>query len=500
MTLIWICSAWIVGIFVADQAGLPGLPLGIVAAAACVLALLWRKSVVALPLVLLAAFAFGGLRTATARPANDQTAVWQHTGKRVSLRGAVVKPPTWDDNHQTIVLDTSALTVDGTQQPVHGLVQLYLPAVPQIDYGQAISATGRLDLPRSGDLFDYRAYLARHSIYAVMNFPRVDTQGQARHLAPLASLMRMNTHLRAVLQRLLPEPHAGLLAGMLLGTQSAIPEPVLADFRTTGTSHLLVISGWNISVLLGAIVGGLIASGVSRRRAALLALPVLPMYVLFVGASPSVVRAGIMGALVLWATIAEREADAWTGLALACALLTLLDPNVLWDTSFLLSALGTAGILWWSSRMRERLALLSGSGPLGLRLLGVIGASLVPTLGALVLVLPLSLYQFGTLSTIAPLANLLLAPAIPPAMFFGALAAAVGLLALPVGQMIALLAWPFTAWLLEGTHLLAGLPWAAFEVPRFGVWWVWFCYALLAALGASQVWQQRRIGSSTPLA
>lgn len=491
MTLIWICSAWILGIFVADQAGLPGLPLGIIAGAACVLALLWRRSIMTLPLVLLAAFAFGGLRTASARPAHDQTAVWQHSGKRVGLSGTVVKPPTWDDNHQTIVVDTTVITVEGVQQPVHGLVQISLPAVPHIEYGRTISATGRLDLPRSGDLFDYRAYLARHSIYAVMNFPLVDDQGQARHLAPLAWLMRLNTRLRGTLQRLLPEPHAGLLAGMLLGTQAAIPDPVLADFRTTGTSHLLVISGWNISVLLGAIVGGLLATGVPRRRAALLALPVLPIYVVFVGASPSVVRAGIMGALVLWATIAEREADAWTGLALACALLSLLDPNVLWDTGFLLSALGTAGILWWSSRMRERLALLSGSGPLGLRLLGVIGASLVPTLGALVLVLPLSLYQFGTLSTIAPLANLLLAPAIPPAMFFGAIAAATGLLALPVGQLLALLAWPFTTWLLQGTHLLAGLPWADFEVPRFGVGWVWLWYALMAALGTWQVWRYR---------
>jgi len=63
---------------------------------------------------------------------------------------------------------------------------------------------------------------------------------------------------------------------MLLGTQAAIPDPVQDDFRATGTSHLLVISGWNISVLLAAIIGGLAALGVSPRRAALVALPVLP--------------------------------------------------------------------------------------------------------------------------------------------------------------------------------------------------------------------------------
>lgn len=491
MTLIWICSAWLLGIFVADQAGLPGLPLGILAGATCILALLWRKSVITLPLVMLAAFAFGGVRAATARPANDQAAVWQHLGNRVTIAGTVVKPPTWDDDRQTIVIASESVQEADINQPTHGLVQMSLPSIPQIEYGQVVSATGQLESPRTTDLFDYRAYLARHSIYAVMDFPRVDIQGQDRNLAPLASLMRLNTRLRATLQRLLPEPHAGLLAGMLLGTQAAISEPVQEDFRTTGTSHLLVISGWNISVLLGAIVGGLTATGVTRRRAAFLALPVLPTYVLFVGASPSVVRAGIMGALVLWATIADRESDAWTGLALACAVLALLDPNVLWDTGFLLSVLGTTGILWWMSRLQERLKLVSGSGSPGRRLLAMLAASLVPTLSALLLILPLLMYQFGDLSVIAPLANLLLAPAVPPAMFFGAIAAASGLLALPLGQVLALLAWPFTTWLLQGTHLLAGLPWAAVEVPRFGVGWVWGWYALMAAIGGWQVWQQR---------
>lgn len=491
MTLIWICGAWLLGIFVADQAGLPGLPLGIIAGAAWILALLWRKSVVALPLVMLAAFALGGVRSATAWPTNDQAAVWRHAGKRVTIGGTVVKPPTWDDNYQTVVIDVATVQESGHMTPVHGLVQIYLLSIPRLEYGQVISATGRLEEPRTGTLFDYRAYLARRGIYAVMDFPRVDMQGRNRNLAPLAALMRLNTRLRATLQRLLPEPHAGLLAGMLLGTQAAIPEPVQNDFRTTGTSHLLVISGWNISVLLGAIVGGLTATGVSRRRASFLALPVLPIYVLFVGASPSVVRAGIMGALVLWATIADREADAWTGLALACALLALLDPNVLWDTGFLLSVLGTAGILWWAARLQARIALAGGSSSPGRRLLAVIGASLVPTLAALVLVLPLLMYQFGNISVIAPLANLLLAPAVPPAMLFGAIAAAIGLLALPLGQVLALLAWPFTTWLLQGTHVLARLSWAAFEIPRFGAGWVWGWYALMAAIGAWQLWRQR---------
>jgi competence protein ComEC len=170
----------------------------------------------------------------------------------------------------------------------------------------------------------------------------------------------------------------------------------------------------------------------------------------------------------------------------------MLDPNVLWDTGFLLSALGTAGIIAWSSRLQARVAGAGSSGSFGQHLLTASGEILAPTLAALVLVLPLLLYQFGTLSVIAPLANVLLAPAVPLAMLFGAIGAAAGLLALPLGQVLALLAWPFTSWLLQGTYLLARLPWAAVEVDSFGAAWVWGWYGLLTALGAWRLWRQQR--------
>ena len=272
---------------------------------------------------------------------------------------------------------------------------------------------------------------------------------------------------------------------MLLGAQSAISQDVVQDFRATGTSHMLVISGWNITVLVATgrrHPGG--AWSVTAECCGV-SLPVLVAYIrlcrcLAVGATGGC--DGWPGGL---GELADREADVWTGLLLACALLALLDPNVLWDVGFQLSALGTAGVLAWS---RPLSTYLTAFPVLKSRMFSVPVAALTATLAAQVLVLPLLLYRFGTLSLIAPVANVLLAPAVPFAMLAGLCTTVAGLIALPLGQAVGLFAWPFTAWLIDGVHLLAALPFAAVIVPPFGAGWLWAWYA---CVGGIYIWYVR---------
>lgn len=479
MTLIWLCGAFIAGIVVGDALGGPPLPWMTAGVMAAALAWLWRGSQARLALLVVSVFALGGARDAAARPRMDANAVWLYAGKPVVFVGTIARQVDWRDDGQVVVVAAERLRANIGWRSTYGLVRLRVKPAPALRYGQQIEVRGRLLRAEAGPSPDFGAYLQRHGIYAVVDRPQIKVVGVPRERGALGVLLALNDGLRAVMLRLLPEPHAALLAGMILGTQSAIPPEVLADFRATGTSHLLVISGWNITVLVGGVVGVLLALGLPRRHAALLSLPVLMVYVLFVGASPSVLRAGIMGGLVIWAEWADREPDAWTGLLLACAALASIDPDVLWDTGFQLSALATAGILAWAKPLARRLRqapLLGGE-----RMAGPV-ETVATTLAALVLTLPILLYAFGTLALVAPLANVLLAPAVPLAMLFGALGAVVGMLYLPLGQLLALLAWPFTAWLLTGTHLLARLPAAAVQVAPFSGWWLWAWYGGLAGL------------------
>lgn len=113
---------------------------------------------------------------------------------------------------------------------------------------------------------------------------------------------------------------------------------------------------------------------------------------------------------------------------------------------------------------------------------------LTATLAASLLSLPILLYHFGRLSLIAPVANVLMLPAVPYAMLTGSLATGVGMLWLPVGQVMALLAWPFLHWLILASALLARVPGAYMTLPPFSIWWIWGYYGLITGW---YVWPRR---------
>lgn len=243
-------------------------------------------------------------------------------------------------------------------------------------------------------------------------------------------------------------------------------------------------------MIIVGIASLLSALKMSKKQAAYCSLPLIILYVLFVGASPSVVRAAVMGSLAVIATLVDRESEAWTSLLVACTAMTILDPNVLWDIGFQLSALATAGLFAFARPIEQ---LLTRRGPLSWSFLRWTVEPLTATLAASLLSLPILLYHFGRLSLIAPLANIVMLPAVPWAMLTGSIATIAGMLWLPLGQLLALLTWPFLAWLLGAAHWLGQIPGAYTTLPPFSVWWVWGYYA---ALASGWWWAQRMRSSS----
>ncbi len=288
--------------------------------------------------------------------------------------------------------------------------------------------------------------------------------------------LRLNDHARYTGLHVIGEPHASLLIGILLCIQSTIPDDVLDAFSATGTSHILVISGWNITVIIIGITALMGRLGIGRKRAAAVSIPLLAAYVVFVGASPAVLRAALMGGLVVFATLVDRETEAWTSFFVACSLMALLDPNVLWDLGFQLSALATAGLFAFARPLE---GWLVAHPPFRWGAFGWAVEPLTATLAASSLSLPIILYQFGNLSLIAPLANVLILPAVPYAMLAGSLATVCGMVWLPLGELVALLAWPFLHWLLLAAEWLARVPGASTTIGSFHVGWLWGYYALV---------------------
>jgi competence protein ComEC len=186
-----------------------------------------------------------------------------------------------------------------------------------------------------------------------------------------------------------------------------------------------------------------------------------------------------MGSLAVVAVLVERESEAWTALLMACVAMTLSDPNVLWDIGFQLSALATAGLFAFARPVEQWLEQLA---PFRWRGLRWTIEPLTATLAASLLSLPVILYHFGRFSLIAPIANVLMLPVVPYAMLFGSLATFGGMIWLPVGQLVALLAWPFLQWLIVVSRWLSRVPGAYTTLPPFSIGWLWGWYLLLLVL------------------
>jgi competence protein ComEC len=304
----------------------------------------------------------------------------------------------------------------------------------------------------------------------------------------LVALLGFRDTCHARLLRALPEPQASVAAGMLLGLKAAVPDPTYDAFARTGLVHLLVVSGWHLSLVAGLLTGLAAHLRLGRGASFWVALAGIWLYALFVGATPTVLRAALMASLIVLAGSTSRKAEPWTLLLAACLALTLWEPQMLWDVGFQLSALATASLFAFSAplhRWLEHLPALRWSGA------RAVTSTLAATLAVQVLVLPLILYHFGNLSLVAPLANVLLVPLVPFAMLLGALALVVSLAVAPLAGGLWLVAWlPFAA-LTGGAAWLAELPGASLRLPAFPLWVLFGYYALVFIGWMGQKWVRR---------
>ena len=314
------------------------------------------------------------------------------------------------------------------------LVAATLPRYPEIEPGLVVTVDGGLAAPPTGA---YGDYLRRTGVVATLQSRTLKVIGA--ETGPGAMLERLRRGAGDALAAAIPEPEAGLAAGIVIGLRDRVDRDLAADFTTVGASHVVAISGWNIAIV-AATVAALARGFVRRRRSAILVVAIVA-YVLFAGASPSVVRAAAMAGVVLLARETGRAGRAATALGWAAAILLVIEPSLVLDPGFQLSTLATAGILAWADPLERRLRALVGG-----RLPGWLAESLAVSLAAQAATLPVVLATFGRLAVISPVINLAVVPLVAPAMAAAVLAllgGAVVVLGGPtiVGTIAGLPAW-----------------------------------------------------------
>lgn len=384
---------------------------------------------------------------------------------------------------------------------------------PEYRYGDLIMVSGRLERPENfSPDFDYVAYLAKDDIYFTMSFPELELRGHNYGFPLYRLLFRLKERFAYHLERSLPEPHAAFMAGLTVGERQSFPPSLTEALRTTGTSHLVALSGYNITIVADALLKTLMFFFVPFGLAFWLAIAGIVGFTLATGAAASVVRAAAMGMLVL---IARREGRLYrmrNALAFAAAAMLIANPAILrFDVGFQLSFLATLGLLYgapiieqWYERLKLRLIpplrdarlIRDHREPRNLRRRrkSLLKETLIATLAAQFAVLPLLVYQFGTLSIVSPLANLAIIPVIPTTMFFGFSTGLVGFLSAALARILAAPAWALLSYELSAIDFFSRLPLAALEVSGFGIavligGYLWFGFLL---------WRRRQKGNAHP--
>jgi competence protein ComEC len=363
----------------------------------------------------------------------------------------------WDATVESIgpVRDGSQVGTLRLAGPNGARVAATLPRFPAIEPGMVVTVSGSVRPPPEDD--PYGDYLRRTGVSGTL---------RARSLAirdvgvgGSAVLERLRRGAGVALTAAIPEPEAGLAAGIVVGLRDRVDRDLAADFTTVGASHIVAISGWNIAIVAASVAA--LGGGMARRRRALLTATAIVLYVAFAGASASVVRAAAMAGVVLLARESGRAGRAAAALGWAALILLLVDPHLVTDAGFQLSTLATAGILAWATPLGAWLTNAArGRAPAWLV------ECLAVSLAAQAATLPVVLATFGRLAIVSPVVNLAVVPLVAPAMAASAVALGAGLAAMVgapavVATVLGLPAWFLLSVIVGVVQAAAALPFAS---------------------------------------
>jgi len=434
--------------------------------------------------VALAAIAAGLSLGAMRLAAIDRGAFAGPIGRPGTARGFVTAVPHRSEGDVTVRIQTAAgrLAVEA-REPVDDL-----------PVGREVVASGTLTAPPPWEA----DYLARYGIRRVLRARSIELTGDRRGgLSGIVDDIRSRAD--SALERGTPDPEAALLRGFLLGEDDRIDPVTVDDFKRAGLAHLLAVSGDCVMLLalLGTWLLGLMGVGLRARLVALLAL--IAVYVPVAGASPSIQRAGIMGAAGVIAMLAGRPRWRWYAVLLAAALTLFLNPRSVTDPSWQLSFAAVIGILLLARAIRD---LILGSrergaapSPPSRALAEGAGVTIAATLATA----PLFAHHFGAVSVASLPANLLALPAVPPMMWLGMLASIVGQVpGVPVAPLTAL-AGLLAAYVAQVARWLAAPGWAQVGIELHGWASVAAAYGAMGAATATLLaFLRRRRGAAVP--
>jgi len=357
---------------------------------------------------------------------------------------------------------------------------------PEYNYGDILEIKGKLQEPVVFEDFNYKEYLAKNNIHAVIYYPEIETLKQRQGNFIYQTIFTFKSKIKQSIEKIVPFPEISILEAITLGNKQMLGEELKESLNITGTRHIVAISGMHIIILSEIIMYLLIIFGLWRGQALYFAIGLLVLFIIMIGAPASAIRAGIMGTILLIAESIGRLNDSSRIVIFAGAIMLVFNPLLLrYDVGFQLSFLAVLGIVYlkpifddWIEKLFKKQSLNS--------LIQII----TMTLAAQTAVLPILIYNFGRISFISPLANIFIVPALPYIMGFG-LAFNIGTVIWPfIGKI---LVWPMyigLTYIVRLTNYFSQIPFASREISD--IHWIWLLSYYILLIGFIWFFRKRQ--------
>jgi competence protein ComEC len=455
---LYLCLSFILGIFINSLFSFSQvMMLGFLIVSIFLISVFWQyKPVVIIGFCLL--FLVIGLY-------NHQQAILKIDSPRegeVSFIGRVVSEPDLRQDHLKLVVESDSL---------NGKVLLSLARYPEYNYGDRISVSGYLQSPEEDiEGFNYKNYLSKDGIYSVIRWPEVKLLPEKKNSLlnqGLTGIFFLKNKLRESIDHSLPSPQNSVMAAMILGDKRRLPEKTKEELNFAGLRHVTAISGMHI-VIVGSILSWAAVNllKLKRNQVFYLVAGLLFVFIVMVGLPSSAIRAGIMFAVLLYAAKEGRTSSSDRALIFTAVIMLMWNPLLLaWDVGFQLSFLACLGIVYLGPIFRYFF-----SGQSNFFLMADTRNLLAITLAAQISTLPILIYNFGYISQVAPLANILVVPLLPLIMVFGLISGIIGIVWPFLGLILSWPAWLLLSFLTGLSSWLANLP---FSVRYFNFSWIW---------------------------
>ncbi|MEK7167075.1 MAG: ComEC/Rec2 family competence protein [Patescibacteria group bacterium] len=442
--------------------------------------------------------------------------IYNDTKQEIILKGIVINDLGNKKNSKKIIFEVHEILNQNVKLIKEKILLHLSPFASDYQYGDELKIKTKLTTPFNSKEFSYKNYLSKYNINSIAYYPKIYPVPSCGILAPTGKISSYSLSSQQVaghsercgieflaknkgnyIQKnlffiknkfkekiidTLSFPESSFLTGLLIGDQKNIPTQLINSFNITGTTHLIALSGYNITILCILLMNLFYGLYFSRSLSFWLTIIGIIFFVFLTGAEASVVRAAIMGILVLLSKKIGRLKNITNAIVFTACLMLLFNPKILhYDIGFQLSFLATLGIIYVSPILFQK-GFYKISNILEFR------ESLLMTISAQIMTFPIIIYNFGQLSLIAPIVNVLILPIVPLSILWGFIATTISFFWLWLGKIIGFFAWIFLAYEIKTIKLFSEIQYAAIKIEIH--WLIVFWLYILIILW---IWKNQKI-------